>query len=619
MMTKMTSKRYAIQLAGCSPVPLAHYLKALGILRLVSEQVDSKAQGWWQDDTFWLRSTLDEEGLVEFFLERYEPTPIVAPWNGGSGFFPNDNKEAISVLQNSKAIRFAKYGNLINLCHQLLSELRLIEKPEKINKPKLLQLCRNRFPDDSLTSLDAAFLLTENGPKYPPLLGTGWNDGRLEFTNNYMQRICDLFDCVTGTALSETTSILRDSLFDLLSTGRTSSPIGQFDPGSAGGANSNSSMTSSSTVNTWDYILMLEGAIVFASASVKQLKEAEQGALAYPFCVRSTGVGYSSAGTADESDSRNEMWMPLWDSATTFNELTTLLSEGRVEIGGQSPRNSVEFSRAISSLGTDRGIDSFQRYGFLLRNGLAYFAVPLSRFEVHANPTVEELLAPLDHWLDRFRRVAKDEKKSPASARRALRKIETAILNLCQRGDRQDVQNILVALGEAESVIAKSSKLRGEVNPIPPLSSDWLEQSYLGEHDIEFRLAASLASLYHEKVGPLRRHFEPLEQQKGDKPFDSKYLKWNDSRSDPNIVWGRGDLIQNMIAVLNRRMIEVLKQGKQKGDDELFAPVAGRCSASMGDIAAFVAGDVDDKRIATLLRGLILINWKFAKWDHIKI
>ena len=36
-------------LYGCSPQPLALYLKAIGILCLVAEQVDPDARGWWQD------------------------------------------------------------------------------------------------------------------------------------------------------------------------------------------------------------------------------------------------------------------------------------------------------------------------------------------------------------------------------------------------------------------------------------------------------------------------------------------------------------------------------------------------------------------------------------------
>ena len=74
-------------LDGCTPEPLMGYLKALGVLRLVSEQMDSDARGCWRDSVFVLETTLDRDGLVKFFLEQYSPTPLLAPWNGGSGFY----------------------------------------------------------------------------------------------------------------------------------------------------------------------------------------------------------------------------------------------------------------------------------------------------------------------------------------------------------------------------------------------------------------------------------------------------------------------------------------------------------------------------------------------------
>ena len=37
-----------IVLAGCAPIPLASYLKALGVFRLVAEQKDECARGRWR-------------------------------------------------------------------------------------------------------------------------------------------------------------------------------------------------------------------------------------------------------------------------------------------------------------------------------------------------------------------------------------------------------------------------------------------------------------------------------------------------------------------------------------------------------------------------------------------
>ena len=85
-------------LEGCTLEPLMSSLKALGVFRLVSEQADQDARACWRNDVFVLSSCLDRDGLLDFFLQRYQPTPIMAPWAGGSGFFPKDNQAAINAL-----------------------------------------------------------------------------------------------------------------------------------------------------------------------------------------------------------------------------------------------------------------------------------------------------------------------------------------------------------------------------------------------------------------------------------------------------------------------------------------------------------------------------------------
>lgn len=53
-------------LDGCAPVPLAHYLKALGILRLVAEQLDPAARGWWEGERFLLASYKEKKSCSIF-------------------------------------------------------------------------------------------------------------------------------------------------------------------------------------------------------------------------------------------------------------------------------------------------------------------------------------------------------------------------------------------------------------------------------------------------------------------------------------------------------------------------------------------------------------------------
>ena len=87
-------------LKGCFPAPLANYLKAPGILRLVGEQADLQARGWWEGETFCLLTKLSKEEL-EALLGSYEPTPLMSPWNKGCGFFKATDPGLVP-LENSR-------------------------------------------------------------------------------------------------------------------------------------------------------------------------------------------------------------------------------------------------------------------------------------------------------------------------------------------------------------------------------------------------------------------------------------------------------------------------------------------------------------------------------------
>src|ERR1017187_8455206 len=100
---------HTIELDGCTTQPLGSYLKALGVLRLISEQADGATRGWWERGHFCITSKLDKPDLAGFFLDEYKPTPILAPWNGGSGFYEKDRKVGIEAIANSTSGRFADY------------------------------------------------------------------------------------------------------------------------------------------------------------------------------------------------------------------------------------------------------------------------------------------------------------------------------------------------------------------------------------------------------------------------------------------------------------------------------------------------------------------------------
>ena len=143
-----------------------------------------------------------------------------------------------------------------------------------------------------VTWLDAVCALTAAGAKFPPLLGTGGNDGRLEFTNNFMQRVVNVIDPETDSPTVRSEKWLRAALFDTrVKDLLVDTPIGQFAPGNAGGPNAATGFAGESVTNPWDYILMLEGALVFSGAVTRRMASTRPGTLSYPFTVRVAEAG----------------------------------------------------------------------------------------------------------------------------------------------------------------------------------------------------------------------------------------------------------------------------------------------------------------------------------------
>ncbi|RAL21288.1 type I-U CRISPR-associated protein Csx17 [Lujinxingia litoralis] len=599
---------HTLTLSGCKPSPLAHYLKSLAVLRLVAEQADPLARGYWKDERFHLVSRLTRPELLSFFLNDYQPSPVIAPWNGGSGFSPKDNTDAMEAIMAGASSRHACYRQTIatakGVRERLGIELKVSSADEKAT---LLTGCRASLPDEALDWFDAAVVLLDDGPSYPPLLGTGGNDGRLDFTNNYMQRLNDVVDPDSGLPTPMAAAWLEAALYgaSVDALGRKQS-IGQFFPGAAGGANATQGFDADSLINPWDFVLMLEGALLFAAASSRRLESARGGAMSAPFTVRASGVGYGSSSGADSGDSRGEIWLPLWSQPSTYHELRALFSEGRVTVSQRPAQNGVDFARAVASLGVDRGLVAFERTGFQLRNGLAYFAIPLGRIPVQRNARVD-LLNAIDPWLDRFFRQA-GAKTAPGRVASAARQLEEAIFELSAQQAGQGgapLLGLLLALGNAQRALAGSYAWSREQDGLKPLvlkDPRWVLDAY--EQSAEFRLAAALASLRGRygsggdankgRQRVFREHLEPVEPTRDG-------WRWAENHSR-DVVWNDARPVESMQAVLKRRLILASQAGCPHWPD------TGGRSARLEDVTAFIEGRIDERKFGALVTALSLME-----------
>lgn len=582
---------------GCAPTPLAHYLKALGILRLVSTQIEPQARGFWKDGAFFLSTTLDEESLVQFFLHRYRPTPMLSPWNGGSGFYPADNKAGFGALRESQASRFTPIRTAILEAEKLVAGL--TARPADDEKQKLLRRCVSTWTADGLHWLRAAFSLDGSGEaSYPALLGTGGNDGRLDFTNNYMQRLVELFDTETGIPMSGTEGRLRLSLQRRMAPVLEDSAIGQFFPGAAGGANATSGFDGASLVNAWDFVLMLEGALVMRVASLRRLDSDDLVQAAAPFALRSEGAGYASSSPTDAS-ARGEQWLPVWGRPATFAEVSALFDEGRLHGGHHPARGALEATRAIANLGVARGVDGFTRFGYFERNGQANLAVPLGFVRVKHRPEVRTL-----DELDKFVRhlaYAAGKTGAPPSLPRAAHALDSAMFAASlPTATRETWGELVSVLGDVEREFVKHGKSTKEANlrPLPRLSRRWLD--LIDDDTPEVRLAIAIASQGDSVLGPLRTNAAPLEA-----PHFRDFKTNSDSLAhDPSVVWQGRSLVMDLTEVAIRRVVDGVREARPA------LPLSSKRHATLEDIQLFLEGRVDDRRIGRLVRGLLALDWQ---------
>ena len=633
-------------LDGCAPTPLAHYLKALGILRLLAEQADPQVRGWWDGDRFRLATSRSFDELLTFFMDDYRPTPLLAPWNGASGFFrtwdvkkkklrESKNGRALQSLISQEAERWKPfqetYRIAVDAVGSVLKEVDVDKLPGK-ERGRLLIVPKGEGPVFPVADKDNDKVIIQRAMAracsdmglyrsaivdmgedfgYPSLWGSGGNDGAIDFTARYFENLVQaLIDAEKQTSRGWLLSALRREPAKALLK-KAAGKVGQFLPAGAGGANSINGPGSQhdTLLNPWDFIFMLEGAVLFTAHATRRLGAVEQSRTAAPFAVGAQGAGYASAADSDES-ARGEQWMPLWSQPMTLAELRRLLAEGRAQIGARSVREPLDVARAIARLGTARGITAFQRYGYIERNGQSNLAVPLGRFHVpdHTSPNLT-CLDDLDAWLPRLRWQARDTKveKKPARLKLVERSLANALFDVVQHPDEPSRwQSVLLALAEVEAVQVSGSGYRA--GPVPRLHPEWVKAADDGSCEFRLALACALQSAKPSREGrsinPVRRHWLPLDKEKPWKFATTGAAGQTRLQVAPDVAMHGRSGVDDAIALIERRLIEA----SQRGERCLPLVAARRASAFTGDLAALVAGEIDLDRVMALARALMALD-----------
>ncbi|MGI8632841.1 MAG: type I-G CRISPR-associated protein Cas8g1/Csx17 [Solirubrobacterales bacterium] len=487
-----------LTLRGCVSRPLASYLKGLGIWRLVAEQADSAARARWSGLELQLQSRLDESELAQFVVESYRPTPIISPWNGGSGFYRGGNPtapRALDALEQLPADRLAAYREAIAVGRQAVEDLGLKTKPTKEDqKAALIRRLRAWLPDRALDWLDAAIVLDEDSVTLLPVLGTGGNIGNFDFSTNHHQALLSVLP-EADVDVDHSTELLRAALFaepaelprgtNLSHLHTDSSPVSDALGGQI------------SIGNPWDLVLALEGSVLFAAGRARRQAGLDAKVVA-PFVARPTAAGQASL-TPDEK-AKAELWAPLWAGWSTLPEFVACAREARVQVGRRGALTGLDFLRAAGSFGTARGIDEFERYIVAERYGQADLAVPVGRVRATGRSSAAALGA-IDGW---HRRLGSRRGSVGRGAAVAIHALDVAMFAFADSANPEDGCRVLEALGEVETALAligKSAELdRIGVRPPYGLSfRSWIEAADDGSP--EFAAAVTVACGHDESTG----------------------------------------------------------------------------------------------------------------------
>lgn len=612
-------------LPGLRPEPLASYLAGLGLFRLIGEQADPDATGAWSADGLIITSTVED--LPSWLADRYVPTPVLSPWNGGSGFGPKDKepKRTLDALIAHPSNRIDGLRRAISVAFEVQARALAagwIDGDGKVaDKARVVQEFRNRCPDELLAWIDAAVVLTGEGkPQFPPLLGTGGNDGHMDFSTNFHQRLLEVLD-PAGKTRARSVALARDLITGTETERLANAAVGQFDPAAAGGPGSSRFGAAPSLVNPWSYLLLVEGALLFASSAARRHQH-DISRAAIPFTVNSSPDGSASGAEGEQAKARGEVWVPVWTEEFNLPEVRQLFADARASWRGRPARQAVDFYAATRTLGVARGVDQFVRYGLHQRNGLAFAAVPVDVVDVRSRPAVQ-LAAELEDWVSRTR-----SGDASAVISQSLRRFDTAYLEFARNGEQLQLARLLAALTKLEQAVGRSGKAR-ERMPVRhrlPAARPFLK--FLAEAECaELRVAVGLASCatlpgadsVRTPARSMRQILLPISPNTGGG-------NWTKDWRDTPVVHGYGlrqlpEVLADVMVWRSRTAADERDQ-RSAGDPVVFSGVpafqAG-LPVPAADLHALARGTLDLAALDLWLSAFLALDWRRTTawtWDH---
>lgn len=599
-------------------------LSALGLVRVVAEQADPAVRCSFIDGALKIESKVED--IAGWLADEYVPTPVLSPWNEGSGFGTKD-KEPRKALAELLALPTARVDPF-RRSFSAVESVAVAARTHRWDKPRVVRETRNVCPDAMVRWMDSAVvMLSADKVAFPPLLGSGGNDGHLDFSTNFHQRLLEVLPS-GSVSRAHAAGLARAWLAGTSAERLSKAAVGQFDPGAAGTPNSSPYGGAESIVNPWAYVLMVEGAMMFSAAPARKLSSQAVSTPRAAMTFTTFGSQHGSAAGSALEESRGEVWIPWWTRALSFAEIRAIFAEGRAVWRGHTATQPDQMYLAAASRSVAPGVAGFDRYQIVKRNGRSFSAVLGDAVMVRMN-TALALVAALEDWPNQAARL----NDSPATVRQTVSDFAAARIALAKApsasGEISAARTLLSARTAMEGAVARSASVCRKLKPgRPPKAAvlvDLLAQP--GWRDLlerrEFRLAVGLASVI---TGPIAGHprgrtmrelltaVDPPEN--GDR---SSAGNWRASPLVPGLSVRPVDLLISEVA----RWLSVAP-AEPAGPISTDGPgAAGGVGAIRGfvapmrgvrvpaaDLHAWVRGDVFEPELDEWLFALLALDWR---------
>lgn len=560
------SKIRILPLPGLHLDSLGLCFSALGLLSLCSRQWPSIRGGWRGGVFFLAGGPQTENELIQFVANIGDR----AEWSAYSKAWDKDQKADTKAKSASNTA-----------------------------------LWRAHEADEDTLSRFQSHILPAARLSFNPIFGTGGNAGKRDFVTGWVK--------ATGAIQNPPKGWKREMLNADLAAFLRGDPgicLADFNAGCWFGA-ANKAFNSGTVrpfrngqVSPWAMALACEAFGLFQGSVSRRLGTARQATGAFPFVT--SGVSPTAAGEAGKN--LGEMWLPVWERPMSLPEATSLFQRGRAEVNGRGATTSPAFAAAILRRGVDAGIREFRRFLLLRTTSENTFESRLASVIPVSGKTEDAAAAALTRMLGCRDSLPADRKKGKRWIYVGLRgPLDEALVAFAEH---PSPANARTALDAMVAMLRKADRNRGHRAHKPSISFQQLPgvwaASLLDESgsdgSVESRIGLALATLYRARK---------KNKKKGERAANfllywlgvtQRGLFFTMPESVPfRRVWGAGGLTANLTSVLYRRLIEE--------EPSAEPPFGARYRVTLGDIEAWLTGDVDDSEVERWVLRFSLFAW----------